>query len=86
MDIGAGFVCVDFRGNNHVVHVRLDYKVHTKGYGHHIEFTKIDTRDPRLLMRLRNPEVKRQILSFIINQMTGKLPPTAELTFPIDES
>ena len=87
MDIEAtGFVCVDFRDNNDVVHVRLDYEIHETPYGHHIEFTKIGTRDPQLLMRLKNPEIKTKILSFITSQVTGELPSTAELTFPVDRS
>jgi len=79
----TGFICVDFRRNNHIVHVRLDYEIHERAYGYHIEFTNINTRDPSLLMKLKDPEIKNKILGFIINQITGKLPPTAELNIPI---
>lgn len=34
-----GFVCVDFRRDNQVVHVRLDYHVYYTKHGYHIEFT-----------------------------------------------
>ena len=75
----TGFVCVDFRRNDHVVHVRLDYEVYTREYGHHVEFTKIGTQDPLLLKRLKDPKIKTRILDFIVSQMAGKLPSTAEL-------
>ena len=84
MDIEAtGFVCMDFRRNDDVVHVRLDYEVYETPCGYHIEFVNIGTRDPSLVMRLKNPEIRTKILSFIIGQITGKMPATAELTFPI---
>ena len=76
----TGFVCVDFRRNNHVVHVRLDYEIRATAYGYHIEFTKIGTQDPLLLMKLKDPEIKAIILGYIINQITGKLPSTGELS------
>lgn len=82
--VATGFVCVDFRRNNHVVHVRLDYEIYVMAYGYHIEFTNINTQDPSLLTKLKNPEIKNKILGFISDQVTGKLPPTAELKISIN--
>ena len=75
----TGFVCFHFLKNNEEVHVRLDYRVYETLYGYHIEFTNISTRDPTLLHKLRDPKVKEKVLTFVTDQLTGKLPPKAEL-------
>jgi len=76
----TGFVYVDFRRNNQVVHVRLDYVVYVATQGYHLLFTSVNTRDPLILKKLKKPSrIRVKVLAFIMDLETGKLPSTAKL-------
>ena len=77
----TGYVCVDFRRDNQVVCVRLDYRVEYTRRGYRLEFTDIDTCDEDILRKLKQVRVKRKILRFILNKESGKLPSTVKLEF-----
>jgi hypothetical protein len=77
--IGKGYVCVDFEDGPSIHHVKLHYIViggsPNRPRPLHIEFKEIETDHQEFVPLLEYPEVKKQVLVYIlaqINEMTTK--------------